>query len=287
MIQKIAKWVGLLLVTTLLLLLLFLHALSGFFRGDNDKIKEHFESSGFAYEIHQELINERPMRWITTGNQKSNKGILFLHGAPGSWQDFSEYLIDQDFQDSSFMIAMDRPGYGYSDYGHAEISVIAQVEIAQLITSNYDVDSLIVVGYSYGGPVAGAYAARYPERVSDLLLLAPVIAPYDEKIFWFNHVIEVPIIKILVPKFISVANDEKLSHTDALIAIKDDWASVYAKTKHLHCMDDWIAPYQANVNWTREHMNQVEIIDWEGDSHFLPNNVYNKVKPVLLQMVYD
>ncbi len=85
------------------------------------------------------------------------------------------------------MIAMDRPGYGYSDYCNEETSITERVEIAHAIIQLYNIDYLLIVGYSYGGPIADSYAGRYPEKIFNFLLLAPVIATYDEKIFWFNH----------------------------------------------------------------------------------------------------
>ena len=276
---------GLISLIIIVFLLIFLHTVSGFLRGGNNQIRDHFDSAGYSYEIHEEQIRNREIGWIATGTKQNNRAILFLHGAPGSWKDFSQYLIDPDLQQSMYMIAMDRPGYGYSDYGNAETSIIEQVEIAHAIVQQYEIDSLLVVGYSYGGPIAGSYASRYPEKIFNLLLLAPVIAPYHEKIFWFNNLIEISLIKSLLPKFIRVANDEKLGHTKALIAIKNDWTMITVPAIHLHCMDDWIAPYEANVSWSQEHIPDVTIVDWEGDSHFLPNNVYDRIKPVIMTMI--
>ena len=123
MVKRFIKWLGILILVLLGLLLLLLHGVSGFFRGGDDQVRDHFDSVGYSYEIHEEQIRDREIRWITTGAQQNNRAILFLHGAPGSWKDFSQYLIDPDLQQSMYMIAMDRPGYGYSDYGNAETSI--------------------------------------------------------------------------------------------------------------------------------------------------------------------
>ncbi len=88
-----------------------------------------------------------------------------------------------------------------------------------------------------------------------------------------------------MPKFIKVANDEKLAHTEALIEIKDDWSMINISAVHMHCMDDWIAPYEANVSWSQEHIPNVRIEEWEGDSHLLPNNVYDRIKQVIMKMI--
>jgi pimeloyl-ACP methyl ester carboxylesterase len=59
------------------------------------------------------------LHYIETGN--AQKPTLILHGSPGSWNAFKEYLQDTTLLKKYRMIAIDRPGFGYSDFGMLKI----------------------------------------------------------------------------------------------------------------------------------------------------------------------
>lgn len=282
---KLVKWTAIVCVGLALLVIIALHSISSYLRAGPATVTVLFEEHNYDYEVNIDTIGGRFIRSITTGELNSDKTILFLHGAPGSWRDYSDYLVDHRLQHTSKMIAIDRPGYGYSDYGHAESSIIEQAKIARQITQLHGQDSLIIVGHSYGGPVATAYAGLYPEQVSAILLLAPVIAPDHEKIFWFNRPLSWAPIRALMPRYIQVANVEKLTHQSALEDMTPLYDSIKAHTIHMHCHDDWIAPYQPNVHWASEHITDFTIVAWEGDGHFLPNTKIDTILPELLSLV--
>jgi len=284
-LTRIVRWLTLTLVGLCMLIIIALHSISSYVRGGSDAIKELFKEHNYEYQVSIDSYQGRSIRHITTGHVNSDQTILFLHGAPGSWKDYSDYLVDEKLQKFAKLIAIDRPGYGFSDYGQAESSIIEQAEIIDKIIGADPQDSLILVGYSYGGPVATAYAGLFPERVKGILLLAPVIAPGHEKVFWFNRPLSWPLIKALMPKYIQVANVEKLSHNTALESMTPLYAHIAAPTIHMHCSDDWVAPYQPNVNWSSERIKNSTIVSWEGDGHFLPNSQIDTVLPHLLRLI--
>ncbi len=237
--------------------------------------------------VHQEQILDRKIRWIETGTAGAGT-IVFFHGAPGSWADFSSYLMDSTLKSSAHMISVDRPGYGQSGYGDIASSIQEQTDIYHQIIEQRAADRpLTLVGYSYGGPVAAHYAAVHPERISELILLAPVIAPEGEKIFWFNPILHWPIMHWLQPKYISAANDEKLAHAKQLQSIDQELHQLNVPTIHMHCTDDWIAPYKTNVDYVESIVptGQLLHVSWEGDSHFLPNNIKQRLLPTLSDAV--
>lgn len=284
------KWsirLSILLGLLLSLIILISYVAESQFLGDSDYLEGVFTSKGISYKENNESINNHPIRWISTGNDSSSVLTLLFHGAPGSWRDFESYITDSTIISKTKIVVLDRPGYGSSDYGRAEPSIIKQQDIAHQIVDRYPQDSIIVIGYSYGGPVAGSYAARHPEKVKGILLLAPVIAPEGEKIFWFNHVLRWPIMSLILPEYINVANVEKLHHSQALQEIKDDWGKIKAPVIHMHCMDDWIAPYHENTDWAQRQITKARytLINWEGDSHYLPNQIKDKISPTIHELL--
>jgi pimeloyl-ACP methyl ester carboxylesterase len=177
---------------------------------------------------------------------------------------------------------MDRPGYGYSDYGKAYPSILDQVAAVRKVLEQYPLVEVWLVGYSYGGPIAAAYAGKHPDSVAALVLLAPVIAPEAEPYFWFNPVLNTRLARWFLPQFIDVANQEKLQHTAALRHITPYWKQIEVPVYHLHCEDDWIAPFTANTGWSEAMLpvGQLELITWDGDSHFLPGRIKGRVDSV-------
>lgn len=282
--KKVLIWVAGTFFTVMCALLGMLYYFGSTMRSDK-QIAKAFNS--LSYQIHREEIFNHPTRWITTGSETADWTILFFHGAPGSWMDFEDYLIDSILQQSVRMIVIDRPGYGDSDYGNAETNIIRQARIAHQIMQKERHRRQLIVGYSYGGPVAGAYAARYGTTSDHLLLLAPVVHPEAERIFWFNSWLNTSLARSLLPGFINTASDEKLSHAKALNAIRHDWSRIKTPTTHLHCTDDWIAPYYANAAWTQQNITTQLLTQksWAGDSHFLPNSLIDTILPTMIDIL--
>lgn len=105
--------------------------------------------------------------------------LVLIHGASGNLRDFTFDLVGRlegDFR----VIAFDRPGMGYSDdLGDASVSPIAQADALRAAAGHLGVHQPIVLGHSYGGAVALAWALRAPSEVSALVLLAGASHPWE------------------------------------------------------------------------------------------------------------
>jgi pimeloyl-ACP methyl ester carboxylesterase len=98
--------------------------------------------------------------------------VLALHGTPGSRLMFA--LADRAARDRGIrLIAPERPGYGLSDYRHAE-SLTQGAEDLSAVADTYELGRFAVIGVSGGGPYAVAAAAAMPDRISLLALVAPI-----------------------------------------------------------------------------------------------------------------
>jgi pimeloyl-ACP methyl ester carboxylesterase len=109
--------------------------------------------------------------------------LLLLHGGPG----FDHSLFKPAFAemaDLTQVVYLDLRGHGRSDSGPAEKWTVNQW--AQDVRSFCDalsIESPIVLGHSFGGIVAMAYAARYPEHPSKPVLSSTSTQPTGQRSF--------------------------------------------------------------------------------------------------------
>ena len=99
--------------------------------------------------------------------------LVLIHGASGSLRDFSFELVDQLARDFR-VIALDRPGFGWSDPLPEAQDLQAQARHLRAAAAHLGAARPIVLGHSYGGAVALAWATDAPDSLAALI---PVSAP--------------------------------------------------------------------------------------------------------------
>jgi pimeloyl-ACP methyl ester carboxylesterase len=68
------------------------------------------------------------------------------------------------------VVRYDSFGCGLSDWERQDFSIAFEVGLLELLVDSLDLERIALFGYGAGGPVAVAYAARHPDRVSNLIL---------------------------------------------------------------------------------------------------------------------
>lgn len=88
--------------------------------------------------------------------------LVLIHGASGNLRDFTFDLMDR-LTPHYRVLAFDRPGLGYSDpLPGGETSVAAQAAVLQAAAAQLGATKPLLVGQSYGGTVAMAWALDHP-----------------------------------------------------------------------------------------------------------------------------
>jgi pimeloyl-ACP methyl ester carboxylesterase len=105
--------------------------------------------------------------------------LLYLHGAPGSRLEANpDSPFAADLANAGVRcIGMDRPGYGLSP-PLANRDIYAQAADVEAFADHLGLDRFLVVGWSFGGPLALAAGARLPDRIVGVGTIAS-IAPID------------------------------------------------------------------------------------------------------------
>jgi pimeloyl-ACP methyl ester carboxylesterase len=127
--------------------------------------------------------------------------LLLLHGASGNLNDL-RLAIGERLAQRYRVILVDRPGHGWSDRpgGAADALPSAQAKLIHQALVSLGIKRPIVLGHSWSGALATAYALAFPEEVRGLVLLAPVTHPWPGGIGWINDVVALPVIGPLVAR---------------------------------------------------------------------------------------
>lgn len=113
--------------------------------------------------------------------------IVLIHGANGNLRDFTYDLVDR-LSGEFRVIAVDRPGLGYSDsWGEADSDPAFQARVLREAVEQVGVHRPIVLGHSYGGSVATAWALQDQRHMAALVLAAPAVEPWEGELSaWYR-----------------------------------------------------------------------------------------------------
>lgn len=212
--------------------------------------------------------------------------LLFIHGAPGRWYGYINYLSDTSLLKKFQMISIDRPGYGYSAKGGAEISISQQAVLLQPIIDKYNHVPIIIVGRSYGGPIASYVAALNKMKVKALLLISNAADPKLEKFWWFSKPVHSKFGKLIFRKPIDVSSDEKFAHKQELEKMTPLWKEIIQPTIILQGGKDFII-YPENGKYTDSVLVNAphQYIYLPENGHLISNEQPALVKNCLLELI--
>ncbi|MGB3532487.1 MAG: alpha/beta fold hydrolase [Microcoleaceae cyanobacterium] len=110
---------------------------------------------------------------VVKGDRLQEKPIAFvIHGGPGA--DHTSYKPTFSHLTSTLqLVYFDHRGQGRSARGDkATYTLENNVEDMEALRQYLGLDQIVLIGTSYGGMVALSYASRYPQNVSDLIVIA-------------------------------------------------------------------------------------------------------------------
>ena len=151
----------------------------------------------------------------------AGRPVILVHGNPGSCQDWARLYtpISSRYQ----AIAFDRPGHGHSDRpNHRDITVDIQAQMLHTALSELQIERPILVGHSWGGALALAYALEFPDDLSGLVLLAPAVYESDDGVSFLSKLPGFPIIGDVVNFLFTPLIGPWLVRTDVTKAFAPD-----------------------------------------------------------------
>jgi proline iminopeptidase len=128
-------------------------------------------------------ILQRPDSRIGTVRRINNYGlhaidhgegdpIFVLHGGPGLEADYFLPFLDE-LEAQARLIYIDQPGHGLSERTPFNLKYTMQgaVDAVEGLREAMGLETITLLGHSYGGFISQLYAAQYPERVARLILV--------------------------------------------------------------------------------------------------------------------
>ena len=124
----------------------------------------------------------------------SGPAIVLVHGASTSLLDFQASIAGRLSQNYR-VIAVDRPGHGYSERPPGIWPDPAQqARLIRVLVHELGVERPIIVGHSWSGSVVLAYLLDYPDETAGGVLLAGGSHPWEGGVAWYNDVATVPVL---------------------------------------------------------------------------------------------
>jgi pimeloyl-ACP methyl ester carboxylesterase len=212
--------------------------------------------------------------------------LLFIHGAPGRWYGYIDYLSDSTLLKNFQMISIDRAGYGNSAKGGTITSIAQQALLLQPIIDKYSKVPIIIIGRSYGGPIASYLAALNKVKVKALLLISNAADPKLEKFWWFSKPVQSNLGKLLFKKPINVSSDEKFAHQKELEKMAPLWKEIIQPTIILQGGKDYII-YPQNGKYTDSVLVNAphQYIFLPNNGHLISNEQPSLVKNCLFDLI--
>lgn len=254
-------------------------------RMSSEKTKNFFQNSKIEFKDEVFASNKFQIHYIQTGNSE-NPTLLFVHGSPGSWDSFKEYLKDTLLLKKYRMIAIDRPGFGFSNFREAQNLEEQSSRISKFITSIDNKKPIVLVGHSMGGPVITKLAVDNPKLYSNLVILAGSIDPNAETPENWRPILKSFPIRFLIPGALRPSNDELWWLKQDLKIMLPELKNIISKITIIHGTKDPLVPY-SNVPFIQEKFTSaqsIKVISIENANHFIPWEHYDTIRNELLHL---
>ncbi len=132
-------------------------------------------------------LGENKIRYKQLG---SGQDILFIHGTPGSLEDWSS--LTSKLSENYRVTAFDRLGHGYSTNKKYQYNLPDNAQLVRELISELELNQPMIVGHSYGGStVAQLLTKHYNDELDYMIIDSPL---YDYKSSLIYKLLSLPVL---------------------------------------------------------------------------------------------
>ena len=250
------------------------------------EVKSFFDNAKVNFKDSTITIEDTKIHYLETG-KKDKPTLFFVHGSPGSGgESYKEYLKDSLLLKKYRMIAIERPGFGYSDFRKAK-KLYDQAHILEAFVDKIkNGENIYLIGHSYGGPVIVKMAIDKPSTFKEIIILAGAIDPDAETPEKWRPILKAFPIRYIVPGALRPANDELWWLKTDLKTMKPTLVNITTNVLIIHGTKDPLVPYSNAAFIQKEFVNakSMELISIKDANHFIPWEHFSEIRDQLLNL---
>jgi pimeloyl-ACP methyl ester carboxylesterase len=255
------------------------------YRINDKKAKDEFSKEGITLDTGFKKVDGFDIHYAKAGND-SLPTLFFVHGSPDGWIRYKNFMKDKDLLTKFRMISIDRPGFGYSEFGKAKNLEEQSKLISLFVRSIKNNKPIYAIGHSYGGPVIVQLQVDNQDLFDGLVLLAAAVDPQEEKSERWRFIMKIPPLNYLLPGAYRPSNTELVYLKNDLKELDKEWEKITCPVWILHGDKDTYVPV-VNADYAKKKLTKarsVEVKILKGADHFIPKERYEDVKEVLMRL---
>ena len=240
---------------------------------DKKQHKElHELPDNYKVAIGSKTVQKRNIHYTYITSDTIKPLAIFIHGSPGSSSNFLRFGKDSALLKKYNILLLDRPGFGYSDFGSAEPSILTQAEILNGVIDSFSAPAFVLIGHSLGGPIIAKMAMNRPNSYQGLLIVAGSVSPELEPEEKWRKTMQSKALRWTMPKSFRVSNDEIIPAKRELEKMESDWKNITCETQIIQGGKDKLVP-PGNEDYAEKMLinaKKVTVYRLENQDHFIP-----------------
>lgn len=288
MTKRSRKKMKRILLTIVLLISAWVVLAQGFIlkeRWSDEKAYSVFKAKKVPLAMHDTVIDGHHLHYAVCGPE-TLPTLVFVHGSPGSWMHYMKFMWDSTMRKKFRIVALDRPGFGYSDFGQAMHLNDQCKIILPVLRSLKNSQPMYLAGHSMGGPVVVKLAADAPDLFKTVVIIAGAIDIDQESKETWRHVMDTKPLYYLLPGAFGPSNTELLYLKEDLKGLQSDFKNIRTNILFVHGDKDTWVPIE-NVGYGKKMMVNAASITCDtlrGADHQIPWKRKEELTKILLSL---
>ncbi|MEQ8895451.1 MAG: alpha/beta hydrolase [Roseovarius sp.] len=164
-------------------------------------------------------VNGQKVHAVVMG---SGPDVVLIHGASGNTRDMTLSLAPRLAREFRIFV-FDRPGLGYTDrISPSGTTITEQADLLSAAASQLGAEKPVVVGHSYGGAVALAWAVHHPDRLSALVPLSAASHTWTTGLSTYYKLLSHPVLgPLLIPMITAFVPESRVEQAVGAVFTPD------------------------------------------------------------------
>lgn len=233
---------------------------------------KRLKKAGVEADVGYFETSKRQIHYTWAGKDSTKPLAFFVHGSPGSSSNFLSFAEDSALLSKYQVVLIDRPGFGYSDFGKSEPSMEEQALILNEVVKQIKAPKKVLIGHSLGGPIISRMEMDSTTSYHGLLIVAGSVSPELEPEEKWRKPMNSPWLRWMMPKSFKVSNQEILPAKEELLKMEPLWPNVRSHVVVLQGEKDKLVPpgnadYAVKMAVNAASMKMIKLPD---ENHFIP-----------------